>query len=37
VGLGDKLMGTNQKKADILMMEKKEVQQLVRIVRSQDH
>lgn len=37
VGLGDKLMGTNQKKTDILMMEKKEVQQLVRIVRSQDH
>jgi hypothetical protein len=37
VGLGDKLMGTNQKKTEILIMEKKEVQQLVRIVRSQDH
>lgn len=37
MGLGDKLMGTNQKKADILMMEKKEVQSLLRIVRSQQN
>jgi hypothetical protein len=37
MGLGDKLMGTNQKRTEILMMEKKEVQQLLRIVRSQDH
>ena len=36
MGLGDKLMGTSNKRSEILMMEKKEVQQLLRIVRSQD-
>jgi hypothetical protein len=37
MGLGDKLMGTNQKRTEILMMEKKEVQALLRLVRSQEH
>jgi hypothetical protein len=36
VGLGDKLMGSSSKRVEILMMEKKEVQQLVRIVRTQE-
>jgi exocyst complex component 6 len=37
MGLGDKLMGSGGRgRPEILMMEKKEVQQLVRIVRSQE-
>ena len=36
MGLGDKLMGGSGRRPEILMMEKKEVQQLVRIVRSQE-
>ena len=34
-GLGDKLMGGAGRKAEILFIEKKEVQQLIKIVRSQ--
>ena len=36
MGLGDKLMGGSGRRPEILMMEKKEVQQLVRVVRSQE-
>jgi hypothetical protein len=36
-GLGDKLMGGGGRKSDILFMEKKEVQQLLKIVRSQGY
>uniref|UniRef100_A0A7S1VSC7 Uncharacterized protein n=1 Tax=Grammatophora oceanica TaxID=210454 RepID=A0A7S1VSC7_9STRA len=36
MGLGDKLMGGSGRKYEILLMEKKEVQQLVRVVRSQE-